>query len=416
MEVNARGSADDTIAAVATALTDRVVNVAGDVQEFIEQLIPELRDDSGDVHMLGASVAENVTAIIDMLRYGVDSDSVEAPMAAVEYARRLAQRGVESAALVRAYRVGQTRFTRLLVDAMMENRGSTSIDGPAMLQAVEQVSGYIDRVVGQVLHAYEAERAQWFQNRGVVLSTTVRQILKGESVDVDRLQATLAYRLRHHHVGAVVWMEQVPAGGDSLQLLRSVVDHIADAVGASKAPLVVPVDETSVWVWLPATDVPVAAVEQAIGRSGVAVSVALGAATTGMDGFRRTHRQAISAQRVAVARGAGRDVVTPFAEIAPIAMMAADLDSARSWVSEVLGGLAADSQRNEGLRETARLFLGFGGSYTAAADQLFLHRNTVQYRVRQAEEARGRPFAEGRLDVEVALLACRWLGTAVLAP
>ena len=45
--------------------------------------------------MLGTSVAENVTAIIDMLRYGVDSDSVEAPMAAVEYARRLAQHGVE---------------------------------------------------------------------------------------------------------------------------------------------------------------------------------------------------------------------------------------------------------------------------------------------------------------------------------
>ena len=56
---------------------------------------------------------------------------------------------------MRAYRVGQARFTRLLVGTMMENRGSTSIDGPASW-AVEQVSGYIDRVVGQVLHAYEA--------------------------------------------------------------------------------------------------------------------------------------------------------------------------------------------------------------------------------------------------------------------
>jgi hypothetical protein len=29
---------------------------------------------------------------------------------------------------------------------------------------------------------------------------------------------------------------------------------------------------------------------------------------------------------------------------------------------------------------------------------------------------RGRPLREGRLDVELALLACRWFGAAVLAP
>ena len=57
-----------------------------------------------------------------------------------------------------------------------------------------------------------------------------------------------------------------------------------------------------------------------------------------------------------------------------------------------------------------------GGSYTATADQLFLHRNTAQYRVQKAEELRGRPLREGRLDVELALLACHWLGSAVLQP
>jgi len=78
--------------------------------------------------------------------------------------------------------------------------------------------------------------------------------------------------------------------------------------------------------------------------------------------------------------------------------------------------IALTSERNDGLRDTARVFLQSGGSYTATADQLFLHRNTVQYRIRQAEELRGRPFADGRLDVELALLACHWLGPAVLQP
>jgi DNA-binding PucR family transcriptional regulator len=108
--------------------------------------------------------------------------------------------------------------------------------------------------------------------------------------------------------------------------------------------------------------------------------------------------------------------VTYFIDVAPVAMMCSDIESAREWVSETLGPLAIDSDRNTRLRETARVFLQTGGSYRTTADQLFLHRNTAQYRVRKAEELRGRPLREGRLDVELALLACQWLGNAVLQP
>ena len=97
-------------------------------------------------------------------------------------------------------------------------------------------------------------------------------------------------------------------------------------------------------------------------------------------------------------------------------MLCADLDAARAWVRETLGDLAIDTTRNAGLRETARVFLETGGSYTATAEQLFLHRNTAQYRVRQAEEVRGRPLRERRLDAELALIACHWLKGAVLQP
>jgi len=105
---------------------------------------------------------------------------------------------------------------------------------------------------------------------------------------------------------------------------------------------------------------------------------------------------------------------TPFCEVAPLALMSADLDSTRAWVSETLGPLALDDERHALLRETARVFLATGGSYTATADQQILHRNTAQYRIRKAEELRGRPLREGRLDVELALLACQWLGRSVL--
>ena len=50
----------------------------------------------------------------------------------------------------------------------------------------------------------------------------------------------------------------------------------------------------------------------------------------------------------------------------------------------------------------------------ATADELHLHVNSVKYRVQRALERRGKPIADDRLDVEVALLLCRWFDTAVL--
>ena len=61
-------------------------------------------------------------------------------------------------------------------------------------------------------------------------------------------------------------------------------------------------------------------------------------------------------------------------------------------------------------------FLQTGGSYKTAAEQLMLHKNTVQYRVRKAEESLGRPAGENRHDVELALRASHWLGSSVLQP
>jgi DNA-binding PucR family transcriptional regulator len=151
-----------------------------------------------------------------------------------------------------------------------------------------------------------------------------------------------------------------------------------------------------------------------VAKSAASASVAVGGPASGVDGFRRTHRQAKSAQVVALAAGPARARITPFVDVAPVAMMCADIDSSRAWVAETLGALAHASERNEGLRETARLFLHTGGSFIATPDQLYLHRNTVQYRVRQAEELRGRPFTESRLDVELALPPYHWLGSAIL--
>jgi DNA-binding PucR family transcriptional regulator len=95
-------------------------------------------------------------------------------------------------------------------------------------------------------------------------------------------------------------------------------------------------------------------------------------------------------------------------------MMLGSADLLRAWVLSTLAGLADDDEHHARLRETLLAFLQSGGSYKTTAERLMLHKNTVQYRIRKAEESLGRPVGENRHDVELALQASHWLGLSVL--
>ncbi|HEY6589943.1 MAG TPA: helix-turn-helix domain-containing protein [Actinomycetota bacterium] len=182
-------------------------------------------------------------------------------------------------------------------------------------------------------------------------------------------------------------------------------------------PILVPQDESCAWAWLPlgARD-SFAGRTMRSGASGADLGTrfALGAPGAGLAGFRRTHRQAVGARAVALAAGPSGQRLTSFAEVAALALMASSVELLRAWVHETLGPLATDDDHYARLRDTLRVFLQENGSFKATAERLILHKNSVQYRVRKAEDALGHPVGERRLQVELALLASQWLGLAVL--
>jgi DNA-binding PucR family transcriptional regulator len=182
-------------------------------------------------------------------------------------------------------------------------------------------------------------------------------------------------------------------------------------------PVFLPRDESSAWAWLGLgiRDRFDATGAEAAGVDGD-LHFAFGDAAKGSPGFRLTHRQALAAQAVALAAGAAAPRVVTFGEVAPVAMMLGSADLLRAWVLATLAGLAADDEHHARLRDMLLVFLRSGGSYKATAEQLVLHKNTVQYRIRKAEESLGRPAAEHRDDVELALRVSRWLGSSVLQP
>jgi DNA-binding PucR family transcriptional regulator len=76
-----------------------------------------------------------------------------------------------------------------------------------------------------------------------------------------------------------------------------------------------------------------------------------------------------------------------------------------TFVRRELGGLAPDDGEDaaaERLRATVLAYLESG--MDGAAARLAVHRNTVRYRLHQAEALLGRPVTERRRELELALL------------
>jgi hypothetical protein len=103
-------SAAESASSVSAALDRRAAEMSADIYGLIVREIPQLRSDKRVLALLESSVAENVGTVLHILQHDIDMEKVRAPAAAEEYARRLAQRGVPIAALLRAYRIGSARF------------------------------------------------------------------------------------------------------------------------------------------------------------------------------------------------------------------------------------------------------------------------------------------------------------------
>jgi DNA-binding PucR family transcriptional regulator len=400
----------DLAAEIATAVSRRAAEVSEDIYKLILREIPELSDDRAVVGLLASSVDSNVVTVLQMLQHQIDLAAVRAPASAVEYARRLAQRGTSLTALLRAYRIGHTRFSDWLIKELADRRVNAETTTETVQSVTRLVAGYIDQTSEEIVTAYTQERENWLRNRSTVRAARIRDLLSGARVEVSAAEAILGYRLRQYHVGVVCWTDGVADAGDEIARLEREVGHVAQSAGGG-APVFRPRDESSAWAWLPLGIRD--RFDATTAGPGAGIHFAFGDPVKGVAGFRLTHQQAIAAQAVALAGGSPPPAVA-YGEVAPVAMMLGSADLLVTWVRSTLAGLAADDEHHARLRETLLVFLDTAGSYKATAERLMLHKNTVQYRIRKAEESLGRPVAQDRQHVELALRASHWLGPSVL--
>jgi len=410
------------VAEVADRLHSRLVELSSALRTSLEDQIPDLRGDVRLGELLGASVEGNVDTVLHALRYDIAVERVEAPTAALEYARRLAQQGMPVNALVRAYRLGQRRVNELVFAELHAIEIPDSMRVPVIEAITGTLFEYIDWMSQQVVAVYEEERERWLENQNSLRALRVREILAAnKSVDVDAASTTIRYPLRWHHLGLIMWYPDLGTEGDELARLQRLLRELGEAAGADASPLFVAADQSCGWGWLAyraaATDAGEKVRRFALSRPD-SPSVAIGMMAGGLEGFRRSHREAAEARAVAIISDRGGTTVITAADpgLSVVARLGGDVAATRDWVATVLGDLATDNDNDARLRETLRVYLACGCSYKLAAEELNLHFNSVKYRVGRAVARRGREIGTDRLDVELALLACHWYGSAVLQP
>jgi DNA-binding PucR family transcriptional regulator len=340
---------------VAATLNPRAGDLAGLLLARILDEQPELSGDGPLVDSLAASVQDNVSTVLRVFQMRPARDSVTAPAAALDYARRLAQRGVPISVLLRAYRLGQAAFHQ----AMLAEISTLGIDADTVAVAASELStvtfDYVDRISEDVVAAYQQERDNWMRNRIAARSARVMAMLNSAQVDVSDVEKTLGYPLGQTHIGIVAWSADPSVGVDHLTRLERVVASLAATAGCLRPPLFVAPDDSTVWAWLARTSTDALDVSLAEVQDGV--YVALGDPAAGVDGFRLTHRQARRAQVVVLAADPSRrEQVTAWREVGAIALMCDDPESLASWVQYTLGGRPG---WGEGLARRSRLGSGF---------------------------------------------------------
>jgi len=418
------GEHDALVAKSAAMIIGRLYENQAQIARFLHEMlareVPEAAADGELLSLLYDSTQGNIDAFFPAVRHDIAIERIEPPTAALEHARRLAQRGITADALVRAYRLGHQAVINLVLDEIR----AADFDTQLTLDVFQQIAStsflYIDRITQLALAAYQIERDRWLANQNRVRALRVREIIDAGEIDIDETSNVIGYPLRCLHLSAVVWCGESESGNE-LVVMERFINELGKSLGAQQRPLFVAADRVTGWAWIPlpadgATNLVARARTFAAGRAD-APWIAIGNSLPGIEGFRRSHQQAQAARAVVMAGRLREPRVTAASDpgLAVAAQFSSDLGAARAWVGEVLGPLASATDVDERLRETLRVFLHTGSSFKAAADELHLHSNSVKYRVQRAIERRSKPITDDRLDVEVALLLCRWFDTAVLS-
>lgn len=320
------------------------------------------------------------------------------PTSAGEIAADLARRGFTLPVALRIYRVAQRAVWDSIATAIITEQRT---DDPARALRIvwTRASDWLDASVEVSIEIFQDEQERVRQGRNARVLEAVRGVLDGGRPDLRTLSATLdGHPLSELQTALILNADEPAAVGDLLAAATKVGNELR-----ARNRLVVSPGGRDLWCWLATREAPALSTLNAL-ETWLAerhITVAVGGSAAGVEGFAQSHTDAREAQRILFATGQ-RSHVARYRDVELLALMSARPEPARRFAERVLGPLSHGDENVARLRETVEAVLN-GGGVDVAAKALVVHRNTIRYRMRQAEELLGRPVASDATEIAAAL-------------
>ncbi|MBB2941861.1 hypothetical protein FB565_001565 [Actinoplanes lutulentus] len=287
-------------------------------------------------------------------------------------------------ALARAITLTQTvQLIKVTIDVAEAEVPGFAEEGEtgALLQAILRFSREIAFSAARVYARAAESRGAWDARLQALL---VDALLRGDSSDV------LASR-----AAALGWTDAPPVtvvvgrspGGD----ITAVLHAVYRAARRARLEVIGGVHGDRLVVVAGGATDPVATATALSGTFGEG-PIVVGPAVPSLDQATESARAALNGFRAAPAWPAAPSPVAAD-DLLPERALAGDLDARRKLRNEVYGGL---TRAGSGLIETLDAFFGSGGVLESAARELYVHPNTVRYRLRRVAEVTALSPFDGR--------------------
>lgn len=396
---------------VAAAMMEDLDAISRRLADAIHEQLDELDEDMY-AGTLG-STRSNVGMILTMLSNGTPPTLANPPADALAYAKDYVHQGLSLQLLLRAYRTAQAPFARMWLERLREQSEAAADLARSFGFFNDWLFAWVAEVERRLTDVYVSERERWVRGTVAMRAEEVRAILEDLPIDVMRTSARLRYDLEREHVAYIIWTEH-PDGklgdleGHALYgEMERLAAEVAETLGASDC-LTVPLGRhLTCWAGSRSSavfDQLPAGIESA---THCGLHITFGSPARGLEGFRRSHREALRARRVARLARHSPGSCVGFSDVALDALLTEEVDEARRFVQRELGSLADDSETARRLRATLVVFFDEKASFVHAAHRLGVHENTIAYRVRSAEERLGRRIGDRQLELMVALRLAR---------
>ena len=260
---------------------------------------------------------------------GVPIELIQLSTEVIETTRAMVREGIDLDTFMRGYQVGAAYWWELWADAVERHCSDLTLAFQIMNRGTAFLFEWLQMMTDRISAEYYDEAERLARAGSLARLAAVQRTLTDDNVDVVAASQRLGYELRGNHVALVLSRE------DGSEAALTGTARALAGMMTSTRPLIVPVDADTVWCWVPAD----AAHE--LTKLLAAVRCGQGRPGKGLDGFRRTHREAREALRVAQIAGSPAPTFTRFAHVELAALCSVDPDA----VSRLRGKRARPARR-----------------------------------------------------------------------